>query len=192
MSPRWLNSDMSFRVGYRLHSGRLRRRLQVHCRAGQLPRAKKSPTAPGVLAVLRRSVAPGRNFDCSDVDQAVWDPITDTLCPGPLPVLRVWACDGTPPTLDPQPCSRVAAGGRGIRPGCGGSVPRPHVTPGRPVSAPRSNRSPVRNPRRPTTERPPWHVTWCHSGGTVHPGHPDLPSDQAWQISAISGTNGTP
>ena len=150
-----------------MHSGRLRRDLQVHCRAGQCP----APEAPGVLPLLRRSVHLGRIRLLRRGPGGV-TPITDTLSPpGPSPVLRVWpAMAGRDPR--PRSLSRVRPAG-GDRPGAAVRS-RPHVTPGRPVSRPSSNRSPVRNPdARPRAAALACH--WCHSGGTVHPGHPDPP-----------------
>ena len=59
-----------------MHSGRLRRDLQVHCRAGQCP----TPEAPGVLPLLRRSVHLGRIRLLRRGPGGV-TPITDTLSP---------------------------------------------------------------------------------------------------------------
>ena len=75
---------------------------------------------------------------------------------------------------DPRPrsLSRVRPAGED-RPGAAVRS-RPHVTPGRPVSRPRRIAPPVRNPdARPRAPALACH--WCHSGGTVHPGHPDPP-----------------
>jgi len=82
-----------------MHSGRLRRDLQVHCRAGQCP----APEAPGVLPVLRRSVHLGRIRLLRRGPGGV-TPITDTLSPRVL--LRCSGCGlrWTAATLDPAAC----------------------------------------------------------------------------------------
>ena len=113
-----------------MHSGRLRRDLQVHCRAGQCP----APEAPGVLPVLRRSVHLGRIRLLRRGPGGV-TPITDTLSPRIL--LRCFGCGlrWTAATLDPRSLSRVRPAGED-RPGAAVRS-RPHVTPPRPVSRPR-------------------------------------------------------
>ncbi len=82
-----------------MHSGRLRRDLQVHCRAGQC----LAPEAPGVLPVLRRSVHLGRIRLLRRGPGGV-TPITDTLLPRVL--LRCSGCGlrWTAATLDPAAC----------------------------------------------------------------------------------------
>jgi hypothetical protein len=82
-----------------MHSRRLRRDLQVHCRAGQCP----APEAPGVLPVLRRSVHLGRIRLLRRGPGGV-TPITDTLSPRVL--LRCSGCGlrWTAATLDPAAC----------------------------------------------------------------------------------------
>ena len=125
------------------------------------PRSFARTTA--VRAPGKNSIAPTWTRRC-DPDHR------HALTPGPSPVLRVWpAMDGRDPRPPPVP---RAAGGRGS-PWCGGSVPAAcHSTPAR--LPPSSNRSPVRNPdARPRAPALACH--WCHSGGTVHPGHPDPP-----------------
>ena len=89
-----------------MHSGRLRRDLQVHRRAGQCP----APEAPGVLPVLRRSVHLGRIRLLRRGPGGV-TPITDTL--SPLALLRCSGCGlrWTAATLDPAACP--ACGRRG-------------------------------------------------------------------------------
>ena len=127
-----------------MHSGRLRRDLQVHCRAGQCP----APEAPGVLPLLRRSVHLGRIRLLRRGPGGV-TPITDTLSPpGPSPVLRVWpAMAGRDPR--PRSLSRVRPAGRGS-PWCGGSVPA--ACHSRPACLPPLVESlPGPEPRRPTT-----------------------------------------
>ena len=126
------------------------------------PRSFARTTA--VRAPGKNSIAPTWTRRC-DPDHR------HALAPGPSPVLRVWpAMDGRDPR--PRSLSRVRPAG-GDRPGAAVRS-RPHVTPGRPVSRPSSNRSPVRNPdARPRAAALACH--WCHSGGTVHPGHPDPP-----------------
>ena len=150
-----------------MHSGRLRRDLQVHCRAGQCP----APEAPGVLPVLRRSVHLGRIRLLRRGPGGV-TPITDTLSPRVL--LRCSGCGlrWTAATLDPAACpacgrrERIALVRR-FGPGRMSLHPPARLPPS-------SNRSPVRNPdARPRAPALACH--WCHSGGTVHPGHPDPP-----------------
>ena len=126
-----------------MHSGRLRRDLQVHCRAGQCP----APEAPGVLPVLRRSVHLGRIRLLRRGPGGV-TPITDTLLPGSFSGAPGVACDGRPRPSTPQPVPR-AAGGRGS-PWCGGSVPA--ACHSRPACLPPLVESlPGPEPRRPTT-----------------------------------------
>lgn len=161
-----------------MHSGRLRRDLQVHCRAGQCP----APEAPGVLPVLRRSVHLGRIRLLRRGPGGV-TPITDTLSPRVL--LRCSGCGlrWTAATLDPR-LSRVRPAGED-RPGAAVRS-RPHVTPPRPVSRPRRI-APQSGTPTPDHERPPWHVTGVTPAGQCTRDTRIPRSDQAWQISAISG-----
>jgi len=162
-----------------MHSGRLRRDLQVHCRAGQCP----APEAPGVLPVLRRSVHLGRIRLLRRGPGGV-TPITDTLSPRVL--LRCSGCGlrWTAATLDPAACP--ACGRReGIalvrRFGPGRMSLQAGLSPAPRRIAPRSG-TPT-----PDHERPPWHVTGVTPAGQCTRDTRIPRSDQAWQISAISG-----
>ena len=135
-----------------MHSGRLRRDLQVHCRAGQCP----TPEAPGVLPVLRRSVHLGRIRLLRRGPGGV-TPITDTLSPRVL--LRCSGCGlrWTAATLDPAACPacgrrerialvrRFGPGRMSLHPGPSPALVEslPGPEPRRPTTSGRSRMSPM-------------------------------------------------
>jgi len=135
-----------------MHSGRLRRDLQVHCRAGQCP----APEAPGVLPVLRRSVHLGRIRLLRRGPGGV-TPITDTLSPRVL--LRCSGCGLRWPaaTLDPAACPacgrregialvrRFGPGRMSLHPGPSPALVEslPGPEPRRPTTSGRSRMSPT-------------------------------------------------
>ena len=169
-----------------MRSGRLRRDLQVHCRAGQCP----APEAPGVLPVLRRSVHLGRIRLLRRGPGGV-TPITDTLSPRVL--LRCSGCGlrWTAATLDPAACPacgwrerialvrRFGPGRMSLHPG-----PSPALVESLPV------RNPDARPERPishvadvtpTSDAAPPRIPAGQCNRDTPPG-----PDRAWQISAIT------